>query len=175
MLNNEPKEGEIRSGKEIGRHCRHKWKYEKCKDCGRGKWVRIDYHAERCRSCAMRKLAKGRVGPLHARWKGRYKDNHGYWCVTIYPENKFYCMARKEKNKLSSGRRILESRLIMAQYLDRALKSWEEVHHDSEDKSNNQLSNLILTTRHEHPTKYRHGYKRGFREGYRDGLLKALC
>jgi hypothetical protein len=43
-------------------------------------------------------------------------------------------------------------RMLMAQYLGRPLKVFEEVHHKDGNKSNNTIANLELTTKQNHPS-----------------------
>jgi len=52
--------------------------------------------------------------------------------------------------RLSDGRIIREHRWVMEQHLRRRLRTDEHVHHDDEVPTNNELSNLKLTTRSEH-------------------------
>jgi len=47
---------------------------------------------------------------------------------------------------------MLEHRLVMAKHLGRPLQFWEIIHHRDRDKSNNNLSNLEITTSAEHAT-----------------------
>jgi hypothetical protein len=52
---------------------------------------------------------------------------------------------------LFPGKRwVLEHRLKMARKLKRRLRKNEIVHHDDEDKTNNRITNLVLTTRAKH-------------------------
>ena len=53
--------------------------------------------------------------------------------------------------RLDDGRIMQEHRYVMEQHLGRQLESWEHVHHEDEDKHNNDLSNLKLKTKHTHP------------------------
>jgi hypothetical protein len=52
-------------------------------------------------------------------------------------------------------RTVLQHREIMEAHIGRRLKRWEVVHHRDEDKRNNSLDNLELTTRPEHSRHHR--------------------
>lgn len=52
------------------------------------------------------------------------------------------------------GKKKLQHRLIMEQHLGRKLTRQEYVHHLDGDPKNNALSNLVLSTAHEHMHKY---------------------
>lgn len=62
---------------------------------------------------------------------------------------------------LPDGRRENEHRLVMESVLGRRLLSSEIVHHKDEDKTNNDPSNLELTTRSEHINMHREELLRG--------------
>jgi len=46
-------------------------------------------------------------------------------------------------------------RMVMAQHLGRPLLPGEEIHHKDENKANNDITNLVLTTKVGHPTLHR--------------------
>lgn len=48
------------------------------------------------------------------------------------------------------GRKILESRYLMQKHLGRELTNSEVVHHEDEDRLNNNIENLTVMTRSEH-------------------------
>jgi len=80
----------------------------------------------------------------HHNWKeGRTVDNKGYMRV-LQPSH---------ENANHQGY-VLEHRLVMSEHLCRPLTEEEIVHHLDEDRLNNDISNLVLTTRSEHITKY---------------------
>jgi hypothetical protein len=86
-----------------------------------------------------------RHGEAHSQWKGgRSIDGKGYYKLNInLIEPQFHCMCDK------SGW-VLEHRYIMAVYLGRPLTRKEIIHHKDHNKSNNDVSNLELTTRGDH-------------------------
>lgn len=45
---------------------------------------------------------------------------------------------------------IREHRLVMEKHLGRKLETWEEIHHIDGDGLNNDINNLLLTTKSEH-------------------------
>ena len=67
----------------------------------------------------------------------------GYIEVKIYPDNPYYPMANHQGY-------ILLHRLIMAKHLNRLLEKEEILHHLNGNKTDNQISNLKLTTRQIH-------------------------
>ena len=64
-----------------------------------------------------------------------------------------------KKIKLKDGTTRDEHRLVMEEHLGRKLKSSELIHHKDENKRNNHISNLELTTRSEHATHNMRGRK----------------
>lgn len=78
-------------------------------------------------------------GKNHPNWRGgKYVDSQGY--VQI-------CSPR-HPNKVK--RYVFEHRLVMEKHLGRFLKREELIHHKNEIKTDNRLSNLVLTNRTEH-------------------------
>lgn len=90
-----------------------------------------------------------RRGPEHSQWKGGISvDGKGYTKRNInLVEDYIQIMCDK------SGW-VLEHRYQMALYLGRPLASSEIVHHKDHDKTNNDISNLEMTTRGEHMRKH---------------------
>ena len=62
------------------------------------------------------------------------------------------------------GRAIREHRLVMEKHLGRRLESREIVHHVDGNKLNNELSNLVITNRAEHPHEHRKHFVDKFRK-----------
>ena len=75
-------------------------------------------------------------------WKDGYsKDTRGYISI-YYPEHPF--------NKGRKTKSIRRSRLIMEEYLERYLTTYEYVHHDNEIITDDRIENLKLMTPAEH-------------------------
>lgn len=172
----EPKEGEIRSGGEIGRKGYGRFIVCKCPTCRSLRWVKLphfkkhSYENYRCWSCTRRMGRKRRDEEC------RYKDPYGYIHVWLLSSNKFFQMVAKVKDSrgnYSSGY-VREHRLVYAKFLGRCLKPWETVDHKDGNKSNNRLSNLRLRTDTTHGTSQGYAYREAFKEGYVDGLNKGL-
>jgi HNH endonuclease len=80
-------------------------------------------------------------GEKHPRWKGgRRKAKGGYVLLTIGPDHPMASMAWTWSGHYS----ILEHRLVVAEAIGRPLRSEEVVHHRDHDRTNNELSNLLL-------------------------------
>lgn len=82
-------------------------------------------------------------GELHPKWKGgRIKIGY-YW----------YLRVPQHPNADSRGY-VAEHIFVMSSWLRRPLKRGEVVHHINEDKEDNRLENLKLTTVQLHPTEH---------------------
>ena len=80
-----------------------------------------------------------KVGKNSKNWKGgRTRTTEGYIWLKLDENDPYVCMTDPQR------RYILEHRYVMAQYLGRALYTWETVHHNDGDKENNTISNLQL-------------------------------
>ena len=92
------------------------------------------------------------------RWNGgRRIREDGYINIRVDVDNPYRSM-------LNSDGYILEHRLVMAKHLKRPLTSEEVVHHMDGDRANNNLTNLLLTTRGKHLLSYRQGYEQGYKD-----------
>lgn len=133
-----PKLGEIKRGREIhygspsGQYI-----WITCSVCNSNpKWKqlvggRVAY--PRCQSCANRHFGKA-----NAAWKGgKTRRCDGYVFVLLKPNSPLYIMANARGY-------VLEHRFVMAQHLQRPLKSWEVVHHKNGIRFDNKLVNLEL-------------------------------
>lgn len=141
--------GERIRGVEIGRkddRARYIWKA--CVDCGTERWVRVDRQGFRCSHCAGRITTNGHgfiglKGKESINWRGgRVCMPDGYIKVWCEPDSCFTSMR--------NGNYILEHRLVMAQYLGRALLNSEMVHHKNGIKDDNRIENLYLCNKTEH-------------------------
>ena len=82
-------------------------------------------------------------GESHHAWKGgRVSTEDGYILALVYPDDPFYPMGQIKTD--SSGRYVLEHRLVLARHLGRVLSEDETVHHKDTDRTNNTLDNLQL-------------------------------
>ncbi len=153
--------GEIKHGRELGYSGNsHQYIWAECLDCKALRWVVLDRGKQRTIRCP--KCNGRRVGKLNRR-TGRSIHKQGYILIRVYPDNFFYPMA------YGNGC-VFEHRLVMAEHLGRCLHPSEIVHHKNDDKKDNRLENLVLTTRNHHNAL---GYQDGYMEGYRQGLREA--
>lgn len=173
QLEPEPRLGEIRRGREIGRsgnNASGRYIWDACVDCGKPRWVHLVKGQpvyKRCNACAnpARKLRRGEENP---NWKGgRHHTPQGYIEVRLQPDDFFYPMANR-------GGYVLEHRLVMANHLRRCLHSWEIVHHKHGIKDDNRLSQLELTTNGSHSLAHSKGYRDGYQKGLVDGRTKQI-
>lgn len=151
-----PELGEIRRGREIGRHPDHRYIWYACVDCGKERWVFM-YKGQpknlRCFKCAPKERGLKHQGEKHPYWKGgRTKSSHSYIQIMLFPDDFFYSMADQRGY-------VLEHRLVVAKALGRCLHRWEIVHHKHtkypagsiEDKQDNRYpDNLQLVTDDRH-------------------------
>ena len=80
----------------------------------------------------------------HPNWKKRLIRPDGYIEVLLESKHPYREMAKPRGY-------ILEHRLVMAQHLNRMLRSNEIVHHKNSNRADNRLSNLVLLSRSQHP------------------------
>lgn len=176
-----PKIGEIKKGRELGKVRSHRYIWHACINCGRERWVRFvngNPQALRCLPCSHQgrhlseeariKLSLRTSGVKSHWWKGgRVKDSNGYILVWVSPDDFFHPMAIHQNY-------VLEHRLVMAKHLGRCLQRWEIVHHKGirytgiENKSDNLIDNLEMTTNGSHILAHSKGYRDGYRKGYQD-------
>lgn len=74
-----------------------------------------------------------------------------------YLDEKGYVRVRMPEHPASVRGYVYEHRLVMEDYLNRYLESWETVHHINEVKVDNRVDNLFLTTFPEHSAIHRAG------------------
>lgn len=169
-----PQLGEIKNCQEIGYKGRSlKYIWSACVDCGKERWVLFRIHkgepvSKRCSPCAA-KLQPHPLGAKSHKWKGgRYKNAQGYVEVWIDANDFFFPMVK-------SNGYVLEHRLVMARHLGRCLQPWELVHHKGiryvgvENRSDNLIDNLGLTTNGSHSREHNKGYRDGYEKGFLDG------
>lgn len=96
--------------------------------------------------CSHRCATQGMKGAKNSNWKGGRKINHGYVLLKKYGHS----------NADEKGY-VAEHRLVMSEELGRSLRKGELVHHENEDRQDNDLSNLKVMTRGEHNAVHRGG------------------
>jgi hypothetical protein len=126
-----------------------------CGDCGEDRSVFIHelrranrIPSGRCKECSSvesRKHLKHETRQNHTRYTGGvwFDKTHGYRHIAVYPGDPWYEEMGAYRNR-GEVRYIAEHRLVMANHLERALRSWEHVHHLNRDKIDNRLENLEL-------------------------------
>lgn len=108
-----------------------------CSLCGTALWHRRrDIGKRVCNEC--HKKLSVHFGKSHGMWDGgRHLRKDGYMEVSLTPGSPYYSM-------LNKGGRVLEHRLVMAQYLGRCLSPQEVVHHINRNRQDNRIENLEL-------------------------------
>lgn len=81
-----------------------------------------------------------RSGTKNGNWKGGQALSTGGYIL-------IHKRAHPNANKQGY---VYEHRLVMEQYLNRYLQTWEIVHHKNKIKTDNRISNLELTTKGKH-------------------------
>jgi capsid portal protein len=105
-----------------------------CKQCN--SVITNKRNKEHCsKACANKTIAQKRnqTGKKNPHWKGGRKLSTQGYVMILTPEGYQY-----------------EHRLIVEEILGRKLEEWEEVHHEDENKQNNDPSNLVVKTKSEH-------------------------
>ena len=120
-----------------------------CPDCGMVRFVdrrsidsgiKLGSFTGRCKRCARHlrgEKAPGWDGGRHLGSSGRY------FYQTVTPDHPYFCMA-------NSRSAIAEHRLVMAEHLGRPLRSDEHIHHIDGNRTNNDVSNLMILDNSEH-------------------------
>jgi hypothetical protein len=154
-----PELGEIRGGVQIGFRQHGKFIWQACEDCGKERWVALSKatYMPCCFKCAIRRNTKAGIYKRSAEkghnWKGGIAwTSRGYLSVCLCQGDEFF-------RPMATGRgRVLQHRLVMAQFLGRCLQRWEIVHHKGvkypqgsiENKQDNRIENLQLVTDDRH-------------------------
>ena len=153
----EPKIGEIKRARDIGRgtgHAYDKFIWVACPYCNKPRWVGYYQYLRgqiRCISCAVRKRYEG--GKHGGKWQGgRSKDKSGYMLIWLTANDSLSPMANKNRCNITGSGYCWEHRHVVAKYLGRPLKNTEIVHHLNGKKADNRIENLALLTRNNHNT-----------------------
>ena len=116
-----------------------------CPDCKKQRFISKDKldrkgFTGRCQLC--NGLSKRREG--HPQWKGGItRRGDGYIEVLLESNSPFYSMVHKTQ-------RVLEHRLVLAQYLGRCINEGEIVHHLNGNRRDNRRENLCITNNKQH-------------------------
>ena len=154
--------------KNIGKKGTARYSFLPCSLCGIERWVEIRHGEPRssvCSDCRYLLTNKSR--------KGGKNMNQDYVSVWLY-KNDFFAPMITKRSLSKRGGYVFEHRLVMAKHLGRCLQPWELVHHKGirytgiENKSDNLIDNLKLTTRGSHMREHQTGYRNGYRQGYQD-------
>ena len=130
----------------LGKKGSYKYIRVPCIDCGKERWVALNHgepKSTRCLSCANR---IGHNFPMerNSNWRGGRRDQvDGYVVRTIPQNHPYHSMAGKSNQ-------VREHRLVMAEHLERPLKTEEFVHHLNGLRNDNRIENLVLTDIKEH-------------------------
>jgi hypothetical protein len=86
----------------------------------------------------------GKRGKDNPSWNGgRKRDQRGYWLIL-----------KPEHHETPIGGYVMEHRIIYEEYHGCCLLPWSCIHHLDGDKGNNNINNLILTSKWEHHKKF---------------------
>ncbi len=121
------------------------WKI--CEVCHKGHWASINLEADSknriCSECNKERIRSHCIErntselTRHPRWKGGKTSSSGYPQIYVSPDS-FFAPMRNQRGY------VFEHRLVMAQYLNRCLLSWEVVHHKNGIRTDCHLENLQL-------------------------------
>ena len=153
-----PSVGDLVSGTQLGKNDRATFRWTPCPQCGYTRWVKQTQVTKTCMSCAARN--RKLVGDKNPRWNGGVRQGKdGYRYITVLEDHPLIEMAGRVCSHGRYRYSIAEHRIVMAEFLGRALKTWELVHHkgtkfastDIRNKSDNRIENLgLLSHRQEH-------------------------
>lgn len=98
-----------------------------------------------CRECTVHSLIR------HPRWRGGRTVRYGYIFIRVSTlTGRRLALA----TAMTGEKYIQEHRLLVAEHLDRPLQGSEIVHHLNELKTDNRISNLVLTSRDRHSSEH---------------------
>ena len=113
-----------------------------CPKCG----GRKDFYASECRKCKVYpKPLLGVKGSSHPTWKGGYRIDRDGYIRTYAPDHPWPRI----------GGYVRENDRVMELHIGRRLLPDEVVHHKNENKLDNRLENLELTTFADHSVMHR--------------------
>lgn len=106
----------------------------------RGSRKRVLFCSRKCSSVWRAKIFKGQTFSRPPVMRGVDNPNYKGGSLSAQGYRQIYV----------NGKQVLEHRYIMEQHLKRKLLSTEIVHHRNENKIDNDIKNLELTTRRQH-------------------------
>ncbi len=133
----------------------------------REQYARLGSAAAIARLCDLSRVHVGRL-LTHYGIEHRHNTATGY---RTRMKSGYILIRRPDHPAAGKSGQVYEHRVIMEQHLGRFLQSEEVVHHKNEDKSDNRIENLELTT---HPNHQRHHHTGQLEQRTRQSVPEIL-
>src|SRR3990167_2808929 len=142
----------------------HEFKNKLCSHLCYAEWrkinkFKVDWTPEMRKKMSEKYMGKGNPAYGKKSWNSGKKlpqfsgENHPFWKGGFHIDIYGYKVLQSIH---TNGKKILEHRKIMAEYLGRELRSEEIIHHINGDKLDNRIENLQIVTRSEHINMHRY-------------------